>query len=349
MKNVITVGFTYDLRDDYVGLGLSEEELGEFDRLDTIIALEKALQKNGFIVERIGNIKALVRALAAGKSWDIVFNVCEGLAGIGREAQVPALLEAYGIPSVFSPSEVMVVTMDKALAKQVVREHGIATVPYKVIRNARDLEHFDFEEMPGPLFAKPLAEGTGKGIHAASVISDHDKEQLERVCIDIIERFKQPALVETYLPGRELTVGIVGNGEDATVVGVLEAIILDGAEAGGQSFYNKENCEEVIEYRLVDDAVAARAASTALASWRALGCLDAGRVDLRCDASGEPNFLEVNPLAGLHPSHSDLPILAALNGIDHVSLIGKIMEAALLRYDLKMPEGVSVYADSCSL
>ncbi|HMO22930.1 MAG TPA: D-alanine--D-alanine ligase, partial [Candidatus Melainabacteria bacterium] len=309
--------------------------------------LEDALQKNGYVVDRIGNIKALVRALASGKSWDIVFNVCEGLAGIGREAQVPALLEAYGIPVVFSPSEVMVVTMNKALAKQVVQEHGIATVPYKVIRNLSDLENFDFEAMPWPLFAKPLAEGTGKGIHSASVI--HDKEQLERVCIDIIERFKQPALVETYLPGRELTVGIVGNGDDATVVGVLEAIILDGAEAGGQSFYNKENCEEVIEYRLVDDEVAARAASTALSSWRALGCLDAGRVDLRCDAYGEPNFLEVNPLAGLHPSHSDLPILAALNGIDHVSLIGKIMEAALLRYDMKVPEGVSAYADSCSL
>lgn len=347
MKNLITVGFTYDLRDDYVGLGLSEEELGEFDRLDTIICLEEALQKNGYVVERIGNIKALVKALASGKSWDIVFNVCEGLAGIGREAQVPALLEAYGIPVVFSPSEVMVVTMDKALAKQVVREKGIATVPYKVIRNASDLESFDFEAMPWPLFAKPLAEGTGKGIHSASVI--HDKEQLERVCIDIIERFKQPALVETYLPGRELTVGIVGNGDDATVIGVLEAIILDGAEAGGQSFYNKENCEEVIEYRLVDDEVAARAASTALSSWRALGCLDAGRVDLRCDVYGEPNFLEVNPLAGLHPSHSDLPILAALNGIDHVSLIGKIMEAALLRYDMKVPKGVSAYADSCSL
>lgn len=347
MKNSITVGFTYDLRDDYVGMGLSEEELAEFDRLDTIISLEDALQKNGYVVDRIGNIKALVRALASGKSWDIVFNVCEGLAGIGREAQVPALLEAYGIPVVFSPSEVMVVTMDKALAKQVVQEHGIATVPYKVIRNLSDLENFDFEAMPWPLFAKPLAEGTGKGIHSASVI--HDKEQLERVCIDIIERFKQPALVETYLPGRELTVGIVGNGDDATVVGVLEAIILDGAEAGGQSFYNKENCEEVIEYRLVDDEVAARAASTALSSWRALGCLDAGRVDLRCDAYGEPNFLEVNPLAGLHPSHSDLPILAALNGIDHVSLIGKIMEAALLRYDMKVPEGVSAYADSCSL
>lgn len=347
MKNLITVGFTYDLRDDYVGMGLSEEELAEFDRLDTIISLEDALQKNGYVVDRIGNIKALVRALASGKSWDIVFNVCEGLTGIGREAQVPALLEAYGIPVVFSPSEVMVVTMDKALAKQVVQGHGIATVPYKVIRNLSDLESFDFEAMPWPLFAKPLAEGTGKGIHSASVI--HDKEQLERVCIDIIERFKQPALVETYLPGRELTVGIVGNGDDATVVGVLEAIILDGAEAGGQSFYNKENCEEVIEYRLVDDEVAARAANTALSSWRALGCLDAGRVDLRCDAYGEPNFLEVNPLAGLHPSHSDLPILAALNGIDHVSLIGKIMEAALLRYDMKVPEGVSAYADSCSL
>jgi D-alanine-D-alanine ligase len=121
---MMTLGFTYDLRDDYLAQGFSAEDAAEFDSQVTIDAIELALQQYGFNVEKIGNIKALTVALAAGKSWDIVFNICEGVKGIGREAQVPALLEAYGVPCVFSGSDVMVLTMNKALAKLVVHSGG---------------------------------------------------------------------------------------------------------------------------------------------------------------------------------------------------------------------------------
>lgn len=329
---MMKIGFTYDLRDDYLAQGFSLEEVAEFDTLETIEFIEAALQANGYAVERIGGIKPLVSALAAGRRWDIVFNICEGLKGIGREAQVPALLEAYDIPCVFSSSDVMVLTMNKAVAKYAVREQGIPTAPCAVVERIGGADAVD---LPFPVFVKPLAEGTGKGITEKSLVTD--RKDLGAVCDTIIRTFNQPALVETYLPGRDLTVGVLGAGDSARVVGVMETRMKDGAEQGGQSFYNKENCEKVLEYALIDDKTAKAAAQVALSSWKALGCVDGGRVDLRCDEKGVPNFLEVNPMAGLHPTHSDLPILAGMVGMDHVTLIGEIMTEALSRNGLSFP------------
>lgn len=326
---MITVGFTYDLRDDYIAQGFSAEDSAEFDSQETIESIEASLKANGYAVERIGNVKALAEALVLGRRWDIVFNICEGVKGIGREAQVPALLEAYGIPLVFSPSDLMVVTMNKALAKLIVREYGVPTAPFAIIDEVGKAGEVD---LPYPLFAKPLAEGTGKGITGKSIIQ-HPGE-LAGICAGLIETFNQPALVETYLPGRDLTVGILGTGRNARAVAVMETTFKEGAEAGSQSFYNKEHCERVLEYSLLTGDTAEAAAEIAIRSWNALGCCDAGRVDLRCDAQGVPHFLEVNPIAGLHPTHSDLPILATMVGMSHIDLIGEIMSHALGRYGL---------------
>src|SRR5262249_40436410 len=145
---------------------------------------------------------------------------------------------------------------------------------------------------------------------------------LRRTCRNLMSRFRQPVLVETYLPGREFTVGMIGTGRGAEAIGVLEVVLTGRAEAEGYGYQNKEECESRVEYRLVADAEAQAAASIALAAWRALGCRDAGRVDLRSDSAGQPQFLEVNPLAGLHPTHSDLPILADQAGISYDKLIG---------------------------
>ncbi len=331
--SILTIGFTYDLRDDYIAQGFSAEETAEFDSRETIEFIVSALQENGYAVEKIGNIKALVTALASGKRWDMVFNICEGVKGIGREAQVPALLEAFDIPAAFSPSDVMTLTMDKSLAKMLVREHAIPTAAFSVVTSAQDIEAIT---LPFPVFAKPLAEGTGKGISGKSLIKD--KKALKQACMELLSKFKQPVLVETYLPGRDLTVGIIGSGAQARAIGVMETLLKSGAESGAQSYFNKENCEQVLEYVLIEDETAKMAADIALRSWRALGCLDGGRVDLRCDENGVPNFLEVNPLAGLHPTHSDLPILAAKAGISHTCLIGEIIQSALARYGLNQKQ-----------
>jgi D-alanine-D-alanine ligase len=325
------IGMTYDLRDDYRAAGYSEEETAEFDRVSTIEAIEDAILRMGHQPVRIGNLQSLLKRLVAGDRWDLVFNIAEGLYGFGRESQVPALLDAQRIPYVFSDPLALALTLHKGMAKRVIRDSGLPTPDFAVLST---VEECDRLELPYPVFAKPVAEGTGKGVTPASKISD--SASLRTTCSRLLLEFKQPVLVETFLPGREFTVGIVGNGDEARSIGVLEVILLDHSEPDVYSYHNKEFCEELVEYRAVDDPEARRAAQVALASYRALGCQDAARVDLRSDAEGSPNFIEINPLAGLHPEHSDLCILAAKHGISYQDLLVEIVEAALRRTGLKL-------------
>jgi D-alanine-D-alanine ligase len=320
------IGITYDLRDEYLAAGLSEEETAEFDREDTIVAIEHTLNDLGYEVDRIGNIKNLTSRLVAGDRWDLVFNIAEGLKGFGREAQVPALLDAYDIPYTFSDPLILSLTLHKAMAKRVVRDLGIPTPDFFVVEKASDLEKID---LPLPLFVKPVAEGTGKGITAASRITSQSR--LVATCMHLLLTYNQPVLVESFLPGREFTVGLLGTGEDAAVLGVMEVILREYAEPKVYSFHNKEQCEELVKYRLANDTTAAEAAEIALAAWRGIGCSDAGRVDIRCDVNGIPNFMEVNPLAGLHPQHSDLCIIAQMKGMPYRTLIEAIMRSAMSR------------------
>jgi D-alanine-D-alanine ligase len=272
-----------------------------------------------------------VARLAQGDDWDLVFNIAEGLSGMAREAQVPAILDVYGIAYTFSDPLVMALTLHKGLTKTVVAASRVPTPAFAVVESAADIANVN---LPFPLFAKPVGEGTGKGISPVSKI--HDAAALRSVCESLLSTYQQAVLVETYLPGREFTVGITGTGDAARVLGTLEIILRAGAESHAYSYVNKERCEELVEYRLVlsqhDDQVRA-AEDVALRAWRLLHCRDAGRVDLRCDAAGRPNFMEVNPLAGLHPEHSDLPILAAKVGMPYVELISRIVESATQRVE----------------
>lgn len=322
----MNIGMTYDLRDDYLAAGYSEEETAEFDRPDTLAAIEDALRGMGHQVDRIGHVRNLVARLAAGDRWDLVFNIAEGLYGVGREAQVPALLEAYEVPFVFSDSLVLALTLHKGLTKRVIRDLGLPTADFAVVETAGDVANVD---LPYPLFCKPVAEGTGKGISAASKVGN--PSELAEVCRGLLTEFRQPVLVETYLPGREFTVGIVGTGDAAECVGVMEIILNERAEAGAYGYVNKEHYEELVRYEMVHGAMEQSAASLALACWRGLGCRDGGRIDLRADAAGRLCFMEVNPLAGLHPVRSDLPILAGRNGISYPELLRRIVDSALRR------------------
>jgi D-alanine-D-alanine ligase len=322
----VLIGLTYDLRQEYLAAGLSEDETAEFDRPDTIAAIEQALQQLGHATDRIGHVRQLAARLVRGDRWDLVFNIAEGLSGIAREAQVPALLDAYGIAYTFSDPLVMALSLHKGLTKSVVAAAGVPTPRFAVIEQPADIARID---LPFPLFAKPIAEGTGKGVTPASKITEG--AGLRTVVADLLQQYAQPVLLETFLPGREFTVGITGTGTAAVAIGTLEVILLAGAEADAYSYVNKERCEELVEYRLVSaasDEQVATAERIALDAWRILGCRDAGRVDLRCDAAGVPNFLEVNPLAGLHPEHSDLPILATKIGMPYVELIGRIVASS---------------------
>ena len=331
------VGITYDLREDYLAEGYDEEQTAEFDSPQTIAAIDHALKAHGCHTVRIGNIRSLAARLVAGERHDLVFNICEGLHGVAREAQVPALLDAYGIAYVFSDALTMALTLDKAMAKRVVRDNGVATAPFAVVESAQDVRDV---ALGFPVFAKPLAEGTGKGISADSHIDS--PRALEAVCRRLLAEHRQPVLVESFLGGREFTVGITGCGREARAVAVMEILLHGNAEAFGYSFDNKEHYEDRVSYRLVDDAEAMMAAETALGAWRALNCRDGGRVDLRSDADGRPHFLEVNPLAGLHPVRSDLVILARLAGLSYEDLIGDILASACARLGLALPGRLAV-------
>jgi len=327
-KGKLRVGLTYDLRDAWLAEGYSELETAEFDRADTIDGIEAALGKLGYHTDRIGNVRQLAARLVAGDRWDLVFNICEGMHGIGREAQVPALLDAWQIPYVFSDALVCALTLHKGMTKDVVRGAGVATPDYTLVSELADLKHVS---LPMPLFAKPVAEGTGKGVTATSKI--RSSMELRRVCARLLAEHKgQPVLVERFLPGREFTVGVLGTGKKAKALATMEIVLLDGADAEVYSYRNKENCEELVRYellpagRLRDDIE-----KLVLKAWRALGCRDAGRIDVRLDEAGQVNFIEVNPLAGIHPEHSDLPIMANMVGMRYETLIGHIMKSAVAR------------------
>ena len=323
------IGMTFDLRDEYLAAGYSEEATAEFDRADTIDSIENALRALGHQTDRIGHLKQLVSRLAAGDRWDLVFNICEGMHGIAREAQVPALLEAYEIPCTFADPVVMSVCLHKGLTKTLVEKAGLPTPQFAVVENMADVKNV---KLPYPLFAKPIAEGTGKGISPASCISSF--EELQGVCGELLQRFDQPVLVETYLCGREFTVGLLGSGDEARVLGTLEIVLLSNAEPGAYSYTNKERCEELVRYDLVsgiNDHEVQEAERIALAAWKELQGRDGGRIDLRSDGNGQPSFIEANPLAGLHPEHSDLPMIATKVGMPYQQLINEIVQSAMKR------------------
>lgn len=312
------VGLTFDLRDAYLARGYDLEDVAEFDYPETIDAVEAALESLGCTVTRLGSVQDLACRLVAGERWDLVFNMAEGLEGVAREAQVPALLEAWALPYTFSDPLVSALCLDKVMTKRILRDHGLPTPDHRVVCSEADAALVD---LPFPLMVKPVHEGNSKGVSPASRVTDAG--QLRARCAHLVGRFRQPALVEPFLPGREFTVGMLGTGPSAVAVAVMEKLL------GDEPVYFKYAAG--FPGRLADDPEAACAGELALRAWRALGCRDGGRVDVRSDAAGNPLLLEVNPLPGLRPGQSDLPVLCELAGIPFAELIGRIVRSALER------------------
>ncbi|MCL2483877.1 MAG: ATP-grasp domain-containing protein [Firmicutes bacterium] len=318
-------GITYDLKDDYIKKGYTSEEIAEFDTEDTIIAIETELKKLGHTTERIGCLTSLVEKLNAGKRWDIVFNICEGMYGYSREAQVPALLDAYKIPYVFSDALVMAVTLHKGKTKRIVRDMGVNTPCFIEVYDVKDIEGHTLQF---PLFCKPIAEGTSKGVLEISKVNN--QKELKATCAKLIKMYpNQAILVEEYLPGREFTVGITGTNGKAKALGVLEVVISKDVD---YTYDMKQEFEDYVKYvKLEDKALAKQCMDLAIKAWRGLGCRDGGRVDIRMDRFGKPSFMEVNPLAGINPIISDLPLLCYAHGITYSQLFKQIITSALER------------------
>lgn len=337
------IGLTYDLKQDYTALGYSAEDVGDLDSEETINAINQALQELGHQTEKIGGIKNLTTLLAAGKRWDLVFNICEGFFGHNsRESQVPALLDAYQIPYTFSDSLTLGVSLRKDWAKKLAKKYRITTPEFFVVHSIDELKKLvatykldlpKNSKINYPLFAKPVAEGTSKGIGATSKITN--TTQLYEVCEQLLNQFKQPILVENYCQGREFTAAILGTGKNAKYLGALEIIFLPQAEQHAYTFDNKQFYHERIRYELVTDKkINQLLQRKTKALWQAFEGKDVGRIDyIIDDATNKINFIEINPIPGLNPISSDLCILCNKLGITHQALISKIIDSAMKRYN----------------
>ena len=326
-NRTLAIGLVYDLRSTYLAEGYSEQEVAEFDSESTIDALEQAIRSLGHRVERIGHGRELCRRLVRGDRWELVFSIAEGLSGRSREAQVPAVLELFAVPYVFSDPLVCAVTLDKAVTKRLLQSAGLATARFALVREAAEAAAV---ELDFPLFAKPVAEGTGKGVDACSRVAS--PAELADVCARLIACYRQPVLVEEYLPGREFTTAVLGTGSSARVLGTLEVRVRPDAPTVDYSYEVKEKCELFVDYLPIEKgAMKAAVEALALACYRTLECRDSGRIDIRLDRDGVPSFIELNPLPGLHPTHSDLPMIATQEGMSYTELIGQILDSAMRR------------------
>lgn len=320
------IGLTYDLRSDYLARGFSEIETAEFDREDTIEELECTIKSLGHRVERIGSIYNLVKRLQNPLRWDLVFNISEGLFGTSRESQIPSLLDAYQVPYTFSDSFTLALALNKFACKCYIKKAGINTPEFALIRNEDELSKID---MAYPLFIKPVAEGTGKGIYSNSLIENRKK--LMQKVKKLLNEFDQPVLVEEFLPGQEYTTAIIGNGTRIRVLGTMKIIVKNNRNNKIYSFETKENCEHDIIYLPATDTQAKEVEKVALAVYRFLNCKDVGRIDIRIDRTGKPSFIEINPIPGLHPNHSDLPMIASFFNISFKELLNTIIKEAMSR------------------
>ncbi len=306
------IGLTFNLKP----AGATGDRFEEFDSEETIRALEGALRVAGHESVRLGWGEEMLAALDR-EHIDGVFNLAEGIGGRGRESQVPAVLEMYGIPCTASSALSIGLTLDKALAKMVVLAHGIATAPFRVVGHGSWVSG----ALRFPLFCKPSGEGSSMGITASSFCKD--EADLDRA----IKRLSHygPVLVEEFLHGDEYTVGIV----DGEPIGVMQVLPRAKEENFIYSLEVKRDYLNRVEYRTFRNE---EIEAVALAVWKAFDLRDVARVDIRRDRNGVPNFVEVNPLPGMNPVTSDLIILAAGLGWKYDDLIGRVVESAIRRW-----------------
>ncbi len=329
----LKIGFIYNLKD-----GRGAEEQIEWDSPETIEAISNALAKIGAVTRLNANENIEEKIIAAAP--DIVFNYAEGLNGEEREAEIPFLLERLSIPYTGSGPRTMINSLNKAKTKKILNSYNIKTAPFSVVENlSENLENLNF-----PCIVKPLWEGSSKGIHDRALAGD--AAGALKLAEEIIIKYKQPALVEEFLPGDEFTCGVIGNKPRTRVLPV--AAINHGALEGKLnpilSFEAKwvldtpSNPLQILSCPApVDGELYRKLEDISLKAYNALECRDWCRIDIRLDSRGEPNILELNPIPGLLPLAEDnscLPAAARAAGISYDELIEKVLYSALERNKL---------------
>lgn len=325
----LKVGFTFNVKRLKAGVDGTSDDEAEYDSPATLQAIREAIASYGHEVIDLEATSELPNVLS-NTQIDVVFNIAEGFKGRTRESQVPALLELLDIPYSGSDPATLAIALDKALAKRVVRQHGILTPNFMVMATGK--EKLPRELASFPLIVKPNAEGSSKGVHPASVV--RNEVELRETARKLLDKYKQPVLVEQYISGREFTVGLLGE-RRPRVLPIMEVVFLDRSDATPvYSFAHKQDWNSKLRYDVpasLDGAQQRSIEKAARECFLALNCRDVARIDFRMDAQGRPYFLECNPLPGLTPDWSDLVLISKAAGMDYHGLIGEILAPAIRR------------------
>ena len=331
------IGLSFDMKQPGAPRpeGLPDDLYEEYDPPATVASIEEAIAASGHEVVRLGGGREFLERVLRERV-DFVFNIAEGRGTFrSREGQVPSVLEMLGIPYSFSDPLTLSISLDKPLTKKMVAAAGVAVAPDWVVRTAEELHGLArLPGLPYPLFAKPAFEGSSKGIRATSKIGDG--AALRDVVGAMLRNYRQPVLVEGFVAGDEVTVGVLGNGEPK-VLGSMRARPKLGPDPGFvYSIEVKRDWENQVAYDVpapMDEPVRERLHADAVRAFQAIACRDLARVDFRI-RDGVPVFLEINPLPGLSPAYGDLPLLSKGMGISYADLMGKILATAFARCGL---------------
>lgn len=313
----------------------------EWDTIETVNAVRSAMEERHKVLMIEADEHAYLK-LQENRP-DFAFNMSEGLHGVSREAQIPAILELLQIPYLGSDPLTLSVCLDKSRTKEILSYYSIPTAPFAVVRSVED---FEDARVRFPSIVKPLHEGSSKGIYNSCVVRNVD--ELEREVRIALETYNQPALVEEFLPGREFTVALLGNGGTTRTLPIVE-IKFDALPSGVNPIYSYEakwiwdQSDRPLEIFKcpadLDEALRQKIETLCLGAYRALNCRDWSRIDVRLDAKGEPHILEVNPLPGILPNPVDnscFPKAARAAGMSYNALINTVLDIAMERCHLQV-------------
>jgi len=331
------IGLSYDLKGAVpLDEASPEDALEEYDSRETVGLIAAALEAGGHLVVMLGGGREFLDNILREKV-DIVFNIAEGRGNSrSRESQVPSVLEMLGIPYSGSDSQCLAICLDKPLAKKLVAAEGVSTPRWQVITDEEDLAQVPWEQFIFPAIVKPAHEGSSKGIRRTSVV-DNVRRMQEEVS-RLLEAYRQPVMVEEFIAGDEVTVGIIGN-SPPKVMGMMRILPRRRDNYFVYSLEVKRDYLNLVDYECppqLEDEVRERIALSSLKVFKVLGCRDFARLDFRISPEGVPYFLEINPLPGLG-SYSDLVIMAKKLGWTHQGLIQAVLDAALKRYSQCVP------------
>jgi D-alanine-D-alanine ligase len=327
------IGLAYDLKEAVpVKPSQPEDALEEYDSWETVGGIVAALESRGYSVVRLGGGGDFLASIQKEKV-DLVFNIAEGLGNYrSREAQIPAILEMLDIPYTGSDPQCLAICLDKPLTKRLVTTTGVATPKWQVVVSALPVSEIDWDAFPFPAFLKPVHEGSSKGIRFGSRVEN--MAQLAEAIPTLLERYQQPVMVEEFITGDEVTVGVLGN-TLPMLLGIMRIVPKSMKDNFVYSLEVKRDWERLVDYECpaqLEAGVLKRITDSALKVFEILGCRDFARIDFRVSHDGTPYFLEINPLPGINPNSGDIVIMAKKMGWKYESLISAIVEAALERY-----------------